>query len=247
MHWCPAYVGVTQNELVDQLAKEGLDAPQPEFTSQSIALQRITARMYTAWEVNMQNTHYRGTQSLIRPDEFKMCLHIYSNNIYLKLLGTDTHLFVRVARFVSGHMPCGAFRERFHLEGHSQCWCGAAIETREHILYECPLWIRKHPLPDPDGAQRVGVRDIIEFLKLNPSIGTFKCLDLVRDGLACIEDGRPRELACHRANAHSRWRTAMYEQWEPRAKQGDHFDTVYDPERVAAQALLHFAAPAGVG
>jgi hypothetical protein len=77
------------------------------------------------------------------------------------------------------------------------------MELREHILYECPLWIRKHSPSGPGGAQCIGVRDIVEFLRLIPSVGTFERLDLVHNGLACIVDGCPRELACHRVEAHS--------------------------------------------
>jgi hypothetical protein len=247
VHWCPAHVGVPQNELVDRLAKEGLDTLQPEFTSQAAALQQATACMYTTWEAYMRDIRYRGAQSLITPAEFRLCKHTSAGNVFLKLLGMDTQLFARVARFVTGHMPCGAFRERFHLEGHHECWCGKALETCYHILYECPLWIRKHPPPGPDGAQRVGIWGIIDFLKLNPSVGTFEWLDIVRDALVCVAGGRPRDLAYHRAEAHSRWRKAVFEEWEPHAREGDRFDKVYDPERVAAQALLHFAASAGVG
>jgi ribonuclease HI len=246
VHWCPAYIGVAQNELVDQLAKEGLDALQPEFSSQSIALQRVTAHMYTAWTAEMQNVHYRGRHNLIPSEEFRLCKHTYRDNVFLKLLGQDTQLFARTVCFISGHMPCGAFRERFNLEGHRQCWCGAAVESREHILDECPLWIREHPPPGSDGSRHLSVRDIIAFLRLNPMVGTFEWLDLVREGLASVDVGQPCALAPHRANAHSRWRRAIYKRWKPRVAKGDRFEKVYDPEQVAARAFQHFAAPVGV-
>jgi hypothetical protein len=195
----------------------------------------------------MQNVCYRGRNNLIPPEEFQLCKHTYHGNIFLKLLGRDTQLFARTVRFISGHMPCGAFRERFNLDRHRQCWCGAAVESREHVLDECPLWIRKHPPPGSDGTRHLGIRDIIAFLQLNPMVGTFEWLDLVRDGLVCIADGQPCAIAPHRANAHSRWRKTIYEKWKPRAAAGDRFDKVYDPEQVAMRAFQHFAAPAGVG
>jgi hypothetical protein len=74
--------------------------------------------MYEAWEANMRDALYRGAQSHMLPAEFRLCKHTHNGNIFLKLLGIDTQFFARVAQFVSGHLPCGAFRERFNLDGH---------------------------------------------------------------------------------------------------------------------------------
>lgn len=36
----------------------------------------------------------------------------------------------------------GQYRERFNIEGRKTCFCGGGVETRDHILFDCPLWIR---------------------------------------------------------------------------------------------------------
>ena len=45
----------------------------------------------------------------------------------------------RLCRFWTGHFPHGEFHLRFNLDRKIECWCGALVETREHILLECPL------------------------------------------------------------------------------------------------------------
>ena len=49
----------------------------------------------------------------------------------------------RFVRFWTGHFPHGAYRQRFRLPGRTACWCGHNPESRRHILFECPLWIRR--------------------------------------------------------------------------------------------------------
>ena len=69
-------------------------------------------------------------------------------NFFIKHFGKRQKEMARHVRFWTGHMPCGAFRERFHLDGYAHCWyCKAyedceVLETRDHILFECRGWGR---------------------------------------------------------------------------------------------------------
>ena len=45
----------------------------------------------------------------------------------------------QLTRFLAGHAPIGAFRERFNLDGEVECLCGHPSESREHIVFDCPL------------------------------------------------------------------------------------------------------------
>ena len=43
-------------------------------------------------------------------------------------------------------MPIGEFKQNFNLEGYTYCVCGS-LDTREHMLTNCPLWIRGWTMP----------------------------------------------------------------------------------------------------
>lgn len=87
-----------------------------------------------------------------------------------QLVPEEGTYFARLIRFTSGHFPHGGFRERFNFEGYRGCLCGkAALETRDHIWFDCELWIRKHKPPDleerGEGGRR---RDALDFRSPTP-------------------------------------------------------------------------------
>ena len=93
----------------------------------------------------------RGRHIITIPNEQKWPLGIgdkSKTNFFIKHFGKRQKEMARHVRFWTGHMPCGAFRERFHLEGYTHCWyCKAyedreVLETRDHILFECRGWGR---------------------------------------------------------------------------------------------------------
>ena len=107
----------------------------------------------------MGDQAYRGRNSLISSEEdVDKCKHT-SKNWFLKKGGGNARHFARLVRFVSGHFPHGKFRERFNFEGDHRCWCGKAdTETREHIWFDCDLWIRKHKPEELEQLEREGER-----------------------------------------------------------------------------------------
>lgn len=122
---------------------------------------------------------YRGRNSLIQQtSDFDKCKH-NSANWFLRTAGKSNTYLARLSRFVSGHFPHGSFRERFNFEGNQSCLCGkAAVETRDHIWFDCELWIRKHKPPDiderqrtPDGGRR---RDALDLHPPTPPGMTWK-------------------------------------------------------------------------
>lgn len=115
IHWCPGHVDVDLNEEVDRLAKEGSECAQPEFTSFAMAKQLLTGRITDEWQALFCSPSYSGHQSSLI-----MYSHLISHtstNWFLSNLGKQTHAFARYTRFVTGHFPCGAYRQRFHLPG----------------------------------------------------------------------------------------------------------------------------------
>ncbi|GJE94756.1 hypothetical protein PsYK624_109280 [Phanerochaete sordida] len=154
LHWAPGHRGVYWNCVVDREA--GIAAAEPPSGDVSFALARqaVTATAVAAWRQDMARPEYRGRQNLTDPLQFDRCKHT-SANWFLKTAGRDTVYFARLVRFVSGHFPHGAFRERFNFEGNRRCWCGTAtVESRDHIWFDCELWIRKHRPPNDELERR---------------------------------------------------------------------------------------------
>lgn len=175
--WCPGHMGVHWNNEVDREA--GLATAEPcEEVSFAYARQRITAQAYDAWRQDMQGSSYRGQNSLIQSTDFEKCKHS-SANWFIRTAGKSNTYLARLSRFVSGHFPHGSFRERFNFEGNQSCLCGkAAVETRDHIWFDCELWIRKHKPPDmnerqrtPEGGRR---RDALDLRPPTPPGMTWK-------------------------------------------------------------------------
>lgn len=166
---CPGHEGVWWNEKVDKAAGLATSDPSNQ-TSFAYVRQQITASVYRSWQDDMARLAYCGHNSLIVPTMFGKCKHT-SANWFLKKAGHSNTYFARMVRFISGHYPHGAFRERFHFEGNQACWCRKlGVETREHAWFDCELWIRKHKPPDKVADEDIpGGRDgPLDFRDLAP-------------------------------------------------------------------------------
>ena len=65
---------------------------------------------------------------------------------WLKPVDASHSLTARFARCVLNHAPIGAYYQRFNMDEPTTCVCGTALETRTHILNQCPLYRRKGPV-----------------------------------------------------------------------------------------------------
>lgn len=132
--------------------------PQPSFTSFSAARERIDINRKTRWHEHYNDTANIGKQDMFQSKAFHLLSTSIKKHWMLRTYGRSPEKFARAVRFATGHFPHGAFRKRFNKPGRQDCWCGAALETRDHILFECPLWIRDPTLvryvPTPHSATR---------------------------------------------------------------------------------------------
>ncbi|EKM56345.1 uncharacterized protein PHACADRAFT_71216, partial [Phanerochaete carnosa HHB-10118-sp] len=218
--WCPGHRGVYWNGVVDKAA--GLGAELLDEVSFAYARQCITADAYKVWRADIHRLPYRGRNNLMQVSDFERCKHT-SANWFLRTAGRSTTYMARLIRFASGHFPHGAFRERFNFEGNRRCWCGADVETRDHIWFDCDLWIKKHKPPDAEiermrwgerGDWRetpIALDDVAEFLRLNPIVGTFTWLELVDQALGDRARGEDDSLALLKVDLHTVRRKAAYE------------------------------------
>lgn len=152
LHWCPAHVGVELNERVDDLAKTGTQCSQPEFTSLAMAKQTLTAGLYSEWQARLAERRYVGRHALL--PALGAIKHT-RKNWHLAAMGQHPRELARFVRFSSNHFPCGEYRERFNLSGPTRCWqCRDTVESRDHIMYECPAWSRLYGVNDKAARAR---------------------------------------------------------------------------------------------
>lgn len=221
LHWCPGHQSIRLNDLVDALAKNGATGPQPAFTSLARARQNIREEAEAAWREAIQVKTYRGRQTMLADSDD---IQPSANNWYLRSFGHHPREMARFTRFASGHFPCGAYRERFKLPGPTMCWTCNCLETREHILWECPAWTRGKELAA--GATMHGDRRSTQvagpvlrrFLRTNPMVGTFAWGDIVQQATQDRDRGLTTQssMAMCKAHAHSLGRTAERRLWMER-------------------------------
>jgi ribonuclease HI len=156
--WCPSHQDVAENEDVDRMAKlaSRSDRQPQRLPTWSVAKQRIREHASEIWHRKMMDPKYMGHQALLRFDEVgKMRTKAKSHLPFKLAAGIDltasdssrdtNRLFARYVHFFTGHGPSGEFRLRFGHDDPWHCPCNDVarpLDTRDHALYECPLWTR---------------------------------------------------------------------------------------------------------
>ncbi|KAF5386626.1 hypothetical protein D9615_001761 [Tricholomella constricta] len=82
-----------------------------------------------------------------------------------------------MSRSILNHAPIGEYRRRFNLSEEVNCSChNGGLETRAHILDQCPKYTRKRGAP-----ARLEHKNYLEFLELQCMAGDFNCHSSVWD------------------------------------------------------------------
>lgn len=187
--WMPSHKGIASNKRVDQLAKDTLKKDQPKFVFFSMAQACIKACMMCKWEHTImkdgRNFKYRGHQFWV--DDVNKLHGSKTSNMWLLLhCGQSNKEMARVARTLTNHMPTAEFCKQFNIPGPTLCNCGE-LETRAHILFKCPNWIRLSPVKPVILPSMLNtciecsikyqcgwsVMDVLIFLQANPLVATF--------------------------------------------------------------------------
>ncbi|KAI0079041.1 hypothetical protein K474DRAFT_1618457 [Panus rudis PR-1116 ss-1] len=212
----------------------------------------------------MGSLKYRGEHNLTRNTDLHRCGHSVKNNALLRRWGSSNSKLARIARFLTGHFPHGEFRSRFKLEGPTECACGHPLETRDHILYDCPLWI--HPIKRPRNLSRAfrfalivededeeryaghpTLEKIHLFLEQNPMIATFEWADLLQQ--AADDHQRDRHslhLSQALLQAHTVLKVSLHRMYCDKYGNDEEFFRKYNPSDVAHKMLQRFRPPPGL-
>ena len=130
--------------------------------------QDITSKCLDSWITQFQRPEYAGHHFLHLNDlKGKPLQPTYLNGgTWLKSVDASHSLTARFARCVLNHAPIGAYYQRFNMDEPTACVCGTALETRTHVLNQCPRYKRKGPVRR--------VFDLAKFLQANPLAFAFK-------------------------------------------------------------------------
>ncbi|CAA7267369.1 unnamed protein product [Cyclocybe aegerita] len=116
-----------------------------------------------SWSSTFQDPTYRGSEflELQQPDRRPLQPSYLNGGPWLSTFGHSITEFARVCRCITGHAPIGAYYRRFKINEPHGCTCGAALQSRQHILFRCRDRYSVHY------PRFLG--DIAAFMKYNPT------------------------------------------------------------------------------
>ncbi|CAA7263239.1 unnamed protein product [Cyclocybe aegerita] len=128
---------------------------------------RAAHSVLDSWNSTFQDPTYRGSEFLeLQQLDRRLLQPSYLNGgPWLSTFGHSITEFARVCRCITGHAPIGAYYHRFKINEPHGCTCGAALQSRQHILFRC------HDHYSVHYPRFLG--DIASFMKYNPTVFGF--------------------------------------------------------------------------
>ncbi|CAA7270012.1 unnamed protein product [Cyclocybe aegerita] len=120
-----------------------------------------------SWSSTFQDPTYRGSEflELQRPDGQPIQPSYLNGGPWLSTFGHSITEFARVCWCITGHTPIGVYYRRFKINEPHGCTCGAALQSRQRVLFRC---CDRYSVHYP---RFLG--DIASFLKHNPTVFGF--------------------------------------------------------------------------
>ena len=141
--WVPSHVGIPGNERADELAKEAAQLPGPSQATYSNLRRRAKEKMMVDWRKEWDENSPRGLYARAShgPPSRKPPPHFRSLPRRIYGLVTQCRL---------GHAFMGEYYQRHVPSEDVDCPCGCALQTRDHILRDCPRYnSHRHLISDP--------------------------------------------------------------------------------------------------
>ncbi|CAA7267377.1 unnamed protein product [Cyclocybe aegerita] len=127
---------------------------------------RAAHSVLDSWSSTFQDPTYRGSEFLEQWPDGRLLQPSYLNGgPWLSTFGHSITEFARVCQCITGHAPIGAYYRRFKINEPHGCTCGAALQSRQHVLFRCRNRYSVHY------PRFLG--DIASFMKYNPTVFGF--------------------------------------------------------------------------
>ncbi|KAF5377839.1 hypothetical protein D9615_006682 [Tricholomella constricta] len=162
VEWCPGHTDVKGNERADEEAKEGAILWQPRFVTLTHAMRSSKAQVLKKWNEEWKRTPPTGGFGIANqfPPAWKIKQHVKT---------TPREVFSRLTQCRTRHAFIGEYYSKFVPTEPTECPCGEAIQTREHIITTCPIYddhrhILTEDYPELDLKDILGTKNGIEAL-----------------------------------------------------------------------------------
>jgi hypothetical protein len=199
----PQSLATRGNDRMDDLCTKCLADRGPISSAHSKAaiIATLREKHLASWQKDLTNIKQRGQKCLLRKKDISRVWHSGTKHDLLGSAGSNTVLYSRLGRVVFNHAPTGDFMIRFKKEGHPYCLCDPTentLETRDHVLYHCPFWIREGieysrtgepaawDLDSLEASHYADWRAVLSFLKWNPLAFTFEWRALVEHAQSAV-------------------------------------------------------------
>lgn len=135
--WSPGHKGIQGNELADRLAKQAAESMEPTMTgtTRAHALRKAKEKAIEKWVDEWKKTTPTGR---FAPANRFQPTGKPGKGTPFKKYGRE--LFGRIVQCRTGHAYIGEYYKSFVPSEQVDCPCGAPLQTRAHILQECPRY-----------------------------------------------------------------------------------------------------------
>ncbi|CAA7268149.1 unnamed protein product [Cyclocybe aegerita] len=116
-----------------------------------------------SWSSTFQDPTYRGSEflELQQPDRRPLQPSYLNGGPWLSTFGHSITEFARICWCITGHTAIGVYYRRLKINKPHGCTCGAALQSRQHVLFCC------HDRYCVHYPRFLG--DIASFMKYNPT------------------------------------------------------------------------------
>ncbi|CAA7268151.1 unnamed protein product [Cyclocybe aegerita] len=100
---------------------------------------KVRVGFLDSWSSTFQDPTYQGSEflELQQPDGQPLQPLYLNGGPWLSTFGHSITEFARVCQCITGHVPIGAYYRRFKMNEPHSCTCGAALQSRQHVLFRC--------------------------------------------------------------------------------------------------------------
>ena len=127
----PGHMDIEGNDRADELAKEATEfEPATETTTIAKLHQQLRAKMKTEWTIEWARKPIAGRYTIL--DHIPPSLA--GSHAFRTL---DRHILGIVTQARTEHRYFGEYYQTHNIQEPTNCPCGAGLQTREHIVFEC--------------------------------------------------------------------------------------------------------------
>jgi len=135
--WIPGHKDTKGNDRADELAKAGaeLASALPMVRSHTHVRRKATEKIQKEWVTEWENSPKTGRFAIanrISPST--------KSTPHFRLLKDKREVFGRLVQCRTGNGYTGEYYSRMVPSENVDCPCGERLQTREHILRECPRY-----------------------------------------------------------------------------------------------------------